>query len=112
MRSGSQRPTSAGVAGCVTATPAAHHRIVAANSVHPSARHSTQRRAGGCVRKDRPRPPAPRPAVTTRREPAKAAAANSTTGRPVSMPISVPERPNSAAQRRDDRRDRENGKAA
>ena len=47
------------------------------------------------------------PSRATSREPTNAAAANRMIGRPVSMPISVPERLNSLAQYRNDRRDRE-----
>ena len=94
MWSGNQRPTSAASAGCVTAMPA---------PMTPSRRGGVDR-VGRCGR-GAPLPTAVNakpgddgrvaPSRATSREPTNAAAANRMIGRPVRMPISVPERLNS-----------------
>ena len=94
MWRGSHWPTSAGIAGWVTATPTPI-KAVAARSVSTS---------GAMPRSAEPIAASARPSTTavttptraTRREPANAAAANRTTGKPVRIPMSVPERSSSA----------------
>ena len=95
MWSGNQRPTSAASAGCVTAMPAPMTAVAARRPIA----------SGAAARSPLPTAVNANPVMTARvtpsratsREPTNAAAANRMIGRPVSIPISVPERWNRCA---------------
>src|SRR5579863_1242624 len=94
MCCGNQRPTSAGMAGWVIATPAPI-TMVAPNSVMAS--DAAPRSAEPPAVSTNPATiAATAPIRPTSLEPAKAAAANRMIGRPVRIPISVPDRPSSS----------------